>query len=65
MLKRLSKTANSPQLVVELLMAAHAASIISMPWIAMSLFYKPWDVSVVLSLLLARKLAVKFASATL
>lgn len=40
----------------------HAANIVSLPSTTTVLLYKPWDVSAALSLLLARKLAVKFAS---
>lgn len=43
-------------------MVRHAANIVSLPSIATALLYKPWDVSAELSLLLARKRAVNFAS---
>ena len=61
-LRRPFKIANSPQLAVELPTARHAASIVSLPSTDMALLYRPWDVSAALSLLLARKPAVKFAS---
>lgn len=49
---------------MELLTARHAANIVSLPSTATALLYKPWDVFAALSLLLARKPAVKFASAS-
>lgn len=55
--------ANSSQLAVELPTARHAASIAPLPSTAMAPLSRPWDASAVLSLLSARKPAVKFASA--
>lgn len=47
---------------MELPTTRHAANIVSLPSTATALLYKPWDVSVALLLLLARKPAVRFAS---
>ena len=58
-----SEMANSSQLAVELPTARHAASTAPLPSTAMALLSRPWDASAVLSLLSARKPAVKFASA--
>ena len=57
-----SKIANSLQLAVELTTTRHATTIVSLPSTATALLYRPWDVSAALSLLLARKPAVKFAT---
>ncbi|KAI9934845.1 hypothetical protein MW887_000465 [Aspergillus wentii] len=51
------------ELAVELPAPRHAASMVSLSSTAMALFYKPWDVSAVRSSPLARKAAVKSASA--
>lgn len=50
---------------MELPTARHAATIVSPPSTVTALLYKPWGVSAALSLLLAKKPAVKFVSARL